>query len=573
MPGTTTPIRERRSRKPTNLPNPPMMLLVGPEKSGKSYEAAAGTGSDLIGMTYWFEIGGSEGTADYYGRIKGARYEIVEHNGTYQDILDAIRWAVAQPPVDGKPNMIVVDNVSVLWDMLSDEQALYARRRAERKAQENRHRGPNPDLPVTVDPDLWNRAKDRWGEILWMLRRHSGPTLLLARQEMVTAFENDKPTRDKTRKIKAEKNLPAAVDAIVELHALGEAYLTGVRTLHWDVTPGQVEKFENFSIDALLRRLGFHEAAATRQVTEARPEAYLQEQEQQRAQQQPQQRRQDAPPAQQPQQPALTGPEAVKMIHAALTDENNPEECLRAIREEWGIRTLQQVPTVTKMWGELNANDLISRCLDHIEKAKKDKNGDNESGSQHGQAGTGTPPSPPAGQDQAREHRETPPEQQAPAGPQPEQTPPEDEQSAPPPPDPQTEEPPPAESPEDTSAAEEPQDLPPQQPAKKARVRKSATDPKEIARRGLLEEADVQAKLRFITVGEHLGPISAEGEPGLGQLRDFIQAQRPEAISFLMEAGETTLADVYRRAPMPDLGIARKFADYFNRAPSSSEVT
>ncbi|CAM5235261.1 Outer membrane biosynthesis protein TonB OS=Streptomyces griseomycini OX=66895 GN=FHS37_006594 PE=4 SV=1 [Streptomyces griseomycini] len=299
-----------------------MILLAGPEKTGKSRIAAEGTASELLGMTYWIEIGGSEGTADYYGRIPGANYEIVPHDGSYQDILDAVRWAVAQPPaVEGKRNMIVVDNVSVLWDMLSDEQAIYARWRAEKRAKEDRRRGPNPDLPVTVDPDLWNRAKDRWGEILWHLRRHSGPTLLLARQELVIAFENDKPTRERTRKIKAEKNLPAAVDAIVELHALGEAYLTGVRTLHWEVTPGQSERFEKFSIDALLRRMGFHEAAATRQVTEARPEAYLDEQQaqqtqqtQQRPPQQSQQRnqrqQQEAPPAQQSTQKAGPGREA-----------------------------------------------------------------------------------------------------------------------------------------------------------------------------------------------------------------------------------------------------------------------
>ncbi|MGX1268117.1 hypothetical protein [Streptomyces phaeoluteigriseus] len=329
MPGITAPQRARTFRKPSGLPNPPMILLAGPEKTGKSRLAGEGTASELLGMTYWIEIGGSEGTADYYGRLPGANYEIVPHDGSYQDILDAVRCAVAQPPaVEGKRNMIVLDNVSVLWDMLSDEQALYARWRAEKKAQDQRRRGPNPDLPVTVDPDLWNRAKDRWGEILWHLRRHSGPTLLLARQELVTAFENDRPTRDKTRKIKAEKNLPAAVDAIVELHALGEAYLTGVRTLHWEVAPGQSERFEDFSIDALLRRMGFQEAAAARQVTETRPEAYLDEQQAQRQQQSRQQERQQqhpdqrqqrqAPTRQEDQRPELSGNQAVELIRKAL---------------------------------------------------------------------------------------------------------------------------------------------------------------------------------------------------------------------------------------------------------------
>ncbi|MGW2550136.1 hypothetical protein [Streptomyces sp. NPDC001635] len=558
MPGITAPQRERKSRKPSGRPNPPMILLAGPEKSGKSYEAALGTGSDLIGMTYWIEIGGSEGTADYYGRVPDARYEIVEHNGTYQDILDAVRWAVAQPPVDGKPNMIVLDNVSVLWDMLSDEQALFARWRAEKKAQEQRRRGPNPDLPVTVDPDLWNRAKDRWGEILWLLRRHSGPTLLLARQEMVTAFENDKPTRDQVRKIKAEKNLPAAVDAIVELHSLGEAHLTGVRTLHWNVKPGETTRFPDFSIDELLRRLGFEEAAAARQVTEARPEAYLDEQQaqakvqqhrqggqQQRAQQRPQQDQRGA------QKPELTSEQAAKLIRDALADENNPEACLQNIREEWGIRSLQRIPTKTA-WGEMTADDLITRSLEYAQgrAAQKQKSGTGKpQGEQPG----------PAGQDHAREHHGH--EEQAPP----------DDNATPPPPDPQAEPEQPAESPEETSAAEEPQDLPPARPAAAASQQKRRLSRNEqMAYDALLDEANVQARLKFVTVGEHLGPISETGDPTLMELRDFLQACRPGAIEILAMAGETELADYYRNAPMPDVQLGKRFAAFFESAPSSS---
>ncbi|MBK3644481.1 hypothetical protein [Streptomyces sp. MBT33] len=536
-----------------------MMLLVGPEKSGKSYVAAQGSGTDLIGMTYWIEIGGSEGTADYYGRVRGARYEIVPHNGTYQDILDAIRWAVAQPPVNGKPNMIVVDNMTVLWDMLSDEQALFARRRAARKANENRRRAPSLDDPIVIDSDLWNRAKDRWGEVLWMLRRHSGPTLLLARQEIVTAFENDKPTREKTRKIKAERNLPAAVDAIVELHAFGEAHLTGVRTLHWDVKPGESVPFPDFTVDTLLRRLGFEEAAQARQVTEARPEAYLQEQDQQRTHQtavEPGNKRQSA--AKQPGgHPGLTSKAAVELVYKALTDENNPLECLRAIREEWGVRTLRQIPTQTKMWGEMNADDLITKSLNHVEEQAK-KREEARKTPVGGQSAEPTSPPTPPEQDQAREHREAP---QATDPGQLDQEPP-GENDAPPPPDPQVEEPPVAESVEDTSAAEEPQDLPPQRQTRLTRARQD--DPKEVARQALLAEAEIQARVKFVTVGEHLGSISAEGEPGLGQLRDFVQAQRSEVIALLEEADEQALADLYRHAPMPDLGIAGKFAPYLD---------
>ena len=123
-----------------------------------------------------------------------------------------------------------------------------------------------------------------------------------------------------------------------------------------------------------------------------------------------------------------------------------------------------------------------------------------------------------------------------------------------------------SESIEDTSAAEEPQDLPPQRQTRPARARRD--DPREVARQALLAEAEIQARVKFVTVGEHLGAISAEGEPGLGQLRDFVQAHRPEVIALLEEADEQSLADLYRHAPMPDLGIAGKFAPYLDRVPT-----
>ncbi|MEU5978447.1 hypothetical protein [Streptomyces sp. NPDC047315] len=556
MAATLTPLRKRTSRRPTGLPNPPMMLLVGPEKCGKSFAAAVGTKSDLLGMTYWIEIGGSEGTADYYGRIPGVRYEIVEHDGSFADIRDAIRYAVAQPPVGGKPNMIAVDNMTALWDLLSDEQALFARSRAERKAQENRRRAPGLDDPIVIDPDLWLRAKERWGEILWLLRRHHGPTLLLARQEIVTAFENDKPTREKTRKIKAERHLPSAVDAIVELHSFGEAHLTGVRTLHWDIKPGDSTPFPDFSIDTLLRRLGFEEAAPVRQVTETRPEAYLHEQG----------RQQQEGEGRQPRQNGLTGPQATELIRKAVTDKTNPEAALQGIREEWGIRTLKQIPTKSN-FGTMSADNLITRSLAYIKgQAQNQQQNESQRGTPagaHAEQGetTSTPPAAVA-QGQEREHRGAPPT--PPPAPQPEPAPPA-EDGAPPPPDPQSEEPPPPETPEDTSAAEEPQDLPPRPTAKRA-ARKNPNE--DIARRALLDEADVQARIKFVTRGDHLQPIYTDGEPGLAQLRDYVQAQRSEVIALLKENDQADLADLYGKAPMPDLALKKKFAAYFDGTPA-----
>ncbi|GHG80129.1 hypothetical protein [Streptomyces griseocarneus] len=528
MAGITAPQRTRKSRKPTGKPNPPIILLTGPEKTGKSYEAARGSGSDLIGKTYWIEIGGSEGTADYYGRVPGAAYEIVPHDGSYQDILDAIRWVNHQPRVDGKPNMLVIDSMTSLWDMLSDEIAMYARNRAIRKAERNRSRVPTLDDPVVIDSDLWNRAKDRWGEVLWLLRRHQGPCLLLARTEIVTAFENDKPTRNTTRKVKAEKNLPAAVDAIVDLHAIGEAWLTGVRTLHMKIQPGETQRFHDFTVDALLRRLGLQDAAESRSASELRPDAELQE-----YGQQPEQ----PAPRQSPGRQALglTGEQAAALIRDALMHPTDPENALLELREEHGRRTLTAVKTETG-WGVMSADDLITKSLDHLKVKAAQAQVGLEDGEQQ---------APPGHADEAEN---APIVADAPelVG-----------EGTPPPPDPAAELPT-AERPEEVSEAEEPQDLPRPRPAQANKVNKVMAV--------LLTEAEIQARILGVTMQEHLEPISGPQEgtpPPMTKLRTYVIEHRPMVIGLLEERGERDIANAYRLAGKPELKIAEMFATLY----------
>ncbi|MFE2157134.1 hypothetical protein ACFW9M_04885 [Streptomyces lydicus] len=531
MAGITAPQRTRKSRKPTGKPNPPIILLTGPEKTGKSFEAARGSGSDLIGTTYWIEIGGTEGTADYYGRVPGADYEIVPHDGSYQDILDATRWVNHQPRVDGKPNMLVIDSMTSLWDMLSDEIAMYARNRAIRKAQRNRSRLPALDDPVVIDSDLWNRAKDRWGEVLWLLRRHQGPCLLLARTEIVTAFENDKPTRNTTRKVKAEKNLPAAVDAIVDLHAIGEAWLTGVRSLHMEIQPGETQRFHDFSVDALLRRLGLLDAAESRSASELRPDADLQEHgpTEQPAPRQPATR----------QAPAFTGEQAAKLIRDALMHPTDPENALREVREEHGRRMLKAVQTDTG-WGVMSADDLITKSLDHLKAKAEQAQAGQEDGEQSGeeQASTG----------RAANKEDTPTDE-----PEPEPF----EEGMQPPPDPAEESPAP-ERPEEVSEAEEPQDLPRPRPAQANQVNKVMAV--------LLTEAEIQARVLGMTMQEHLESISGPDEgapPPMTKLRTHVIEHRPMVIALLEERGERDIANAYRLAGKPELKIAKMFATLY----------
>jgi hypothetical protein len=241
-----------QTRQPTGKPPWPIVLLAGAEKAGKSYAAAAASSSDLVGRTFWIGVG--EDDPDEYGAIDGARFEIVTHDGTYQGILAAVRAATAQP-AEGVPNMVVIDSATRLWEMLSDEAQILANRR-------RKNNNPDQDSPISMD--LWNRAADRWHTVMDAVRAHNGPTLITARLDVVTVLdENGKPTKEKTSKIKSQKTLPFDVGVIVEMPARGETYITGARSLKFDVPVGVRKPIKDFTVHGLLTQLGLAEAGAT----------------------------------------------------------------------------------------------------------------------------------------------------------------------------------------------------------------------------------------------------------------------------------------------------------------------
>lgn len=229
-----------KTRKPTGKPSWPVLLLAGGEKCGKSYAAAALSASDLIDRTFWLEIG--EGSADQYGAMPGARYEILDHDGTYGSMLAAARDAVAEPRRGRKPHAIVVDSMTELWDLLCQEQQSVAEKRGKK----------------TITMDQWNAAKKRWRQFFDVLRRHSGPVILTARYEQVTVMDaNGQPTDKKEWKVRAEKNLAFEVDGTVEIPRTRTFYLNGMRSLKFDVpTGGHLALPGDFTLDWFLRELG-----------------------------------------------------------------------------------------------------------------------------------------------------------------------------------------------------------------------------------------------------------------------------------------------------------------------------
>lgn len=227
-----------KTRKPTGKAPWPMILLAGVEKAGKSYSAAQFSSSDLIDRTFYIEVG--EGAADQYGAIPGARYEIVEHDGSWVGILEAVEAAVAEPS-NGKPHAIVVDSMTELWGLLCDEQQTIASKRGK----------------GTITMDQWNAAKKRWRKVVDALRKHKGPVILTARYEQVTVMKDGKPTTDKEWKVRAEKDLGFEVDGMITMTSPRRPFVAGMRTVAFAMPPGGFapKDPEGFNLDTFFRNL------------------------------------------------------------------------------------------------------------------------------------------------------------------------------------------------------------------------------------------------------------------------------------------------------------------------------
>jgi len=251
-----------KTRKPTGLAPWPLLLVTGGQKCGKSYACSAFSASDLVDRTLWLEIG--EGSADLYGAIPGARYEIVEHDGSYAGILEATKDAVAEKPRGTKPNCIVVDSATELWDLLSSEQQGIATKRGKE----------------TITMDQWNVAKRRWRQWLDVLRQHCGPVLLTTRYEQVTVVDKTgKPTTQKQWRTRAEKNIEFEVDGIIEVPKPREFYLSGMRSLAFPTPPGghlplTGDPGTGFTLDWFMRKLGILSGERSYVALREDPEAF-----------------------------------------------------------------------------------------------------------------------------------------------------------------------------------------------------------------------------------------------------------------------------------------------------------
>lgn len=195
-----------KTRQPTGTIPAPLLLLQGPAKAGKT-TAALQASRAIKGRTLVFDMG--DGAADAYAAL--GDFEIVETDGTWQGFIADLEEATKTPDVD----CIIIDSASIVWDQLS----LWADQLARRSPSGRKALAADPDAEVTTTMAHWNAAKDRWGRMLFLLRRWNGVAILIALTEEVAVVDGQgRPTKQKTVVVKAEKRLAANSTVIVHIN-------------------------------------------------------------------------------------------------------------------------------------------------------------------------------------------------------------------------------------------------------------------------------------------------------------------------------------------------------------------
>jgi hypothetical protein len=239
------------TRKPTGRPSWPITVLAGREGAGKTWAALEASASPLVGRTLVVTI--DEDQPDEYGAIPGSSFEIVEHDGTAKGILDVLEQMQAEPDVDGKPTLWVIDSGGRFWDLLSTN----AQNKANAKKQ-NANR--SDDAPVSVE--LWNEAAKEWRKFYSHLRRHNGPVIITSRLEQVVVMNGKNPTTEREWKIQGYKTLPYDAQVIVEMPERGEYLIRKVKSTRF--TLKQKTPKPDFTMDWLWGVLGLADGADAR---------------------------------------------------------------------------------------------------------------------------------------------------------------------------------------------------------------------------------------------------------------------------------------------------------------------
>jgi hypothetical protein len=226
-----------KTRKPTGRVPWPCILLEGEEKAGKSWALAEFSASDRIGALYWIDL--NEGAGDEYGAVPGARYRLVEHDGSYAAVLAAVQAvkAEARRAADAgeAPVVLGIDTGSAVWDGLKD----WASERAAHSARNRELLKRDPNAEIVITQNLWNDAGARWRKLQTELLTFPGVVVVTARGKEVTEVDaQGRPIEGrKTWSVQTHREFPYAASVWVRLRRGRRPLIVGARSVHVGIKP------------------------------------------------------------------------------------------------------------------------------------------------------------------------------------------------------------------------------------------------------------------------------------------------------------------------------------------------
>jgi hypothetical protein len=234
------PIPGLKTHAPTGAVPWPLVLLEGEEHAGKSWTLAEFSRSEKIGEMYWLPLGES-GVADQYGRIPGARYEVVELvTGDYVEVMDVVtkisEYAQARKDAGDKPVVLAIDSISGVWQGLKDWTD--QRARSSRRGREMLARDPHAEPPKPRN--LWNDTNLRWSKLQRALKTFPGIVVVTARGRWVSKTGPDGQPVEGQKEWSVETNsqLTYATDVWVRMKRETGAEVVGVRSVEHGQRPG-----------------------------------------------------------------------------------------------------------------------------------------------------------------------------------------------------------------------------------------------------------------------------------------------------------------------------------------------
>jgi hypothetical protein len=223
----SAPVRTlaERTRRPTGLPSNPVILLSGGDATGKTAQSVLLTASPRIGQAWMVQLNETDG--DHYGAMvdhldRPVRYDLLDHNGTWPDIMATLTQArdeaaalVAADP-GGPPPGLIFDSGSAEWAMLS----AWAEARARKSKAARRAVLEDPNAKIEIGPTYWNPATRRHNDLMAVLRSFPGVVIITARGKFVSEIGSDgNPVAGAKKQwtIEAHKSLGHQVSAHVRL--------------------------------------------------------------------------------------------------------------------------------------------------------------------------------------------------------------------------------------------------------------------------------------------------------------------------------------------------------------------